>query len=100
MELHLTHALVLTQFESTFTPLDFDTIAQQDYAVHVVYNQVTKSLVFLSEPQKFDGYEQVIKFKQMLRNLSIPVNWERKIIIVSENECEYCAEDVKKYFNL
>ena len=100
MELQLTHTLILTQFESTLTPLDFDTIAQQDYAVHAIFNRATKSISFLSKPQKFDGHEDFIKFKQTIEKLLIPVNWENKIIIVSENECEYCAEDVKKHFNL
>ena len=100
MELQLTHALILTQFESTLTPFDFDTIAQQDYTVHAIFNRATKSISFLSEPQKFDGCEDLIKFKQTIENLLIPVNWEKQIIIVSDDECEYCAEDVKKYFNL
>ena len=99
MELQLTHALILTQFESTLTPLDFETVVQQDYAVHAVINRATKSICFLSEPQKFDGYEYFIKFKQMIENLHIPVNWETTILVVSDDECEYDAEDVKKHFN-
>lgn len=99
MELNLTHALILTQFESTLTPLDFDTVAQQDYAVHAVINRETKSISFLSNPQKFDGYEDFIKFKQIMENLLIPVNWKQTILIVSDDECEYSAEDVKRHFN-
>ena len=100
MELNLTHALILTQFESSLTPLNFETIAQQDYAVHVVFNRATKSITFFSEPKKFDGLEEVIKFKERLRDLNISVNWEETILIMSDDECEYCAEDVKKHFNL
>lgn len=99
MELHLTHAVILTQFESSLTPLDFDTICAQDYAVHAVYNQATNSLVFLSEPRKFDGCEEVIKFKQMLENLLIPVHWENKILIISDDECEYSKDDVRKHLS-
>lgn len=97
MELKLTHALILTQFESTLTPLDFDTVAQQDYAVHVIFNRATKSIGFLSKPKYFEGYEDFIKFQQTLDNLLIPVQWEQIIIIVSDNECEYCIEDVKRH---
>ena len=100
MELQLTHIVVLTQFESTLTPLDFEAVAQQDYAVHAVLNRATKSISFLSEPQNFNGYEDFIKFKANLTNLLIPVNWERNIIIVRNDECEYNADDVKKHFDL
>ena len=100
MELQLTHIIVLTQFESTLTPLDFEIVAQQDYAVHAVLNRATKSISFLSKPQKFNGYEDFIKFEENLTNLLIPVNWERNIVIVKDDECEYNADDVKKHFNL
>lgn len=100
MELQLTHIIVLTQFESSLIPLNFETVAQQDYAVHAVLNRATKSINFFSEPQKFDGLEDLIKFKETLRNLNISVNWEETILIISDDECEYCAEDVKKHFNL
>ncbi len=100
MELNLTHALILTQFESSLTPLNFETVAQQDYTVHAVLNRATKSISFFSEPKKFDGLEEVIKFKEHLRNLNILVNWEETILIISDEECEYCVEDVKKHFNL
>ena len=48
MELNLTHALILTQFESSLTPLNFETVAQQDYTVHAVLNRATKSINFFS----------------------------------------------------
>ena len=99
MELQLTHIAILTHFEATLTPLDFDTICAQDYAVHAIYNQATKSLVFLSNPKNFDGYEQVIKFKEMIEKLLIPVNWESKIIVMCEHENEYDALNVMKHFS-
>lgn len=100
MELNLTHALILTQFESSLIPLNFESVAQQDYTVHAVLNRATKSITFFSEPKKFNGLEEVIKFKEYLTNLNIPVNWEETILIISDEEYEYCVEDVKKHFNL
>lgn len=99
MELKLTHAVVLTQFESTLTPLDFDTISAQDYVVHVIYNQVTNSLVFLSSPQKFDGLEQSIKIRELMDNLLIPVHWDKTILIMGENENEYDAQSILRHLS-
>ena len=100
MELNLTHAIILTQFESSLTPLNFETVAQQDYAVHTVINRATKSITFFSKPQNFNGYEEVIKFKENLRDLNISVNWEETILIIGDGENEYDAHDVIKHFNL
>jgi len=37
--------------------------------------------------------------KETLKILSIPAEWENKIIIMSENENEYDAQDVLKHFS-
>lgn len=98
MELNLIHALILTQFESTLTNLDFDTLVAQDYTVHGIYCKETKSLIYHSEPQNFNGYEEVIKIQQTLQNLPILVNWGVAIVIIGEDENEYRSCDVLKHF--
>lgn len=71
MKYHLVHTLVLTPFESTLTELEWDTVAAQDYPVHALYCEESKSLLFHSDNQKCDCMNEVSKIFDLLRKLAI-----------------------------
>ena len=99
MEYHFSHALVITHFESSLIPLDWETLSAQDYPLHALYCEELGALLFLSDNQKNDCAELISFLKETLKILSIPAKWENKIIIMSENENEYDAQDVLKHFS-
>ena len=37
MKYHFIHALVVTPFESSLTPIDWETLSAQDYPLHALY---------------------------------------------------------------
>lgn len=100
MELYLTHALILTQFEaSLINPKDWDEVCAQDFAVHALYCQDSGRMIFHSDNQKSDCAMEISKIKQTITNLGIRAFYNEQIIILSDDECEYCVEDVKRHFN-
>lgn len=99
MKYHFSHALVITHFESSLTPLDWETLSAQDYPLHALYCEELGALLFLSDNQKNDCTELISFLKETFKILSIPAEWENKIIIMSENENEYDAQDVLKHFS-
>ena len=99
MKYHFIHALVVTPFESSLTPLDWETLSAQDYPLHVLYCEELGALLFHSDNQKNDCAEMISFLKETLKILSIPVEYENKIIIMSDDENEYSAQDVLKHFN-
>lgn len=98
MELHLVHALALTPYEATLTSLDWETVAAQDYATHILYCRETKTILFHSSTQKFDPFEEISKIEQIFQNCLIPVRKSNMIFVMGEGENVMCAEDVKKHF--
>ena len=99
MKYHFIHALVITQFESSLTPLDWETLSAQDYPIHALYCEALGALLFHSDNQKNDCVEIISFLKKTLKILSIPAKWENKIIILSDDENEYDAQDVLKHFS-
>ena len=99
MKYHFIHALVVTPFESSLTPLDWETLSAQDYPLHALYCEESGALVFHSDNQKNDCAKEISFLKETLKILSIPAEWENKIIIMSDDENEYCAQDVLKHFS-
>jgi hypothetical protein len=99
MKYHFIHALALTHFESSLTPLDWDTLLAQDYPLHALYCEESGALLFLSDNQKNDCVDMISFLKETLKILNICAEWENKIIIMSENENEYDAQDVLKHFS-
>ena len=99
MKYHFIHALVVTQFESSLTPLDWETLSTQDYPLHVLYCEELGALLFHSDNQKNDCSNMISFLKEILKILSIPAEWENKIIIMSDDENEYSAQDVLKHFS-
>ena len=99
MKYHFIHALVVTQFESSLTPLDWETLSAQDYPLHVLYCKELGALLFHSDNQKNDCSNMISFLKETLKILSIPAEWENKIIIMSDDENEYSAQDVLKHFS-
>lgn len=99
MKYHFIHALVITPFEATLTPVDWDTLSAQDYPIHALYCKELNSLLFHSDNQNSECTEMISFLKQTLEILNIPAVWENQIIIMGENECEYDAQDVLKHFS-
>ena len=99
MKYHFIHALVVTQFESSLTPLDWEILSAQDYSLHALYCEELGALLFHSDNQKNDCTELISFLKETFKILSIPAEWENKIIIMSDDENEYNAQDVLKHFS-
>ena len=99
MKYHFIHALVVTQFESSLSSLDWDTLLAQDYPLHALYCEELGALLLHSDNQKNDCTEMISFLKETFKILSIPAEWKNKIIIMSDDECEYDAQDVLKHFS-
>ena len=99
MKYHFIHALVVTQFESSLTPLNWETLSAQDYPLHALYCEELGALLYHSDNQKNDCTELISFLKETFKILSIPIEWENKIIIMSDDENEYNAQDVLKHFS-
>ena len=99
MKYHFIHALVVTQFESSLTPLDWEILSAQDYLLHALYCEELGALLFHSDNQKNDCTEMISFLKETFKILNIPAEWENKIIIMSDDENEYNAQDVLKHFS-
>ena len=99
MELHLTHALVITQFEDSLNSRDWALLSAQDYPIHALYCHESKCLLFHSDNQKSDCMKEISQIKETLEKIGISLVHEQQIIVLSENENEYDAQDVMKHFN-
>jgi hypothetical protein len=99
MKYHFIHALVVTRFESSLTSLDWETLSAQDYPLHAFYCKELGALLFHSDNQKNDCTNMISFLKETFKILNIPAEWEQQIIIMSDDENEYDAQDVLKHFN-
>jgi hypothetical protein len=70
-ELHLTHALVLTQFEDSLNPREWSLLNAQDYPLHALYCVESRNLLFYSDNQKSNCEEEISKIKQALKLCNI-----------------------------
>lgn len=97
MELTLTHALVLTQFESSLTPCEWSILIEQDYPIHVLYCSNTGAILFHSDNQKSNCDEEISKIQQTLKLCGIAVTEEKRVVILKDDEncCE--AQDVLRH---
>jgi hypothetical protein len=98
MELHLTHALVLTPFESSLVNLTVEEVLKQDFTVHALYCHETKNLLFHSDYQKSEPIEEISKIVRILQMTGNCVKIDKQILILENDENEYCANDVIKHF--
>jgi len=98
MEYHLIHALVLTPFESSLVPLEWEAVAATDFAVHALFCKESARLLFHSDGTKNDCAEEISKVISTIQNLGNCAEIERTIIILEKDENEYNAQDVIKHF--
>ena len=70
-ELHLTQALVLTQFESTLAPREWSLLVEEDYPLHALYCHESRTLLFHSDNQKSNCAEEISKIIKTLVNCNI-----------------------------
>jgi hypothetical protein len=73
MEYTLIHALVLTPFESTLTQLDWETVAAQDYPVHVLYCKELQCILFHSDNQQSDCNREIENICALLTKMAMRV---------------------------
>ena len=99
MKYHFIHALVITPFEASLTPIDWETLSAQDYPLHALYCEELGTLLFHSDNRKNDCTEMISFLKETFEILGIPAVYEQQIIIMSDNENEYDAQDVLKHFS-
>ena len=72
MIVHLTHALILTQFEADLlNTLEWDEIIAQDFTVHALYCSDTNEILFHSDNQNSNPTGQDFGNKQ-----NHPTNWK------------------------
>lgn len=100
MELHLTHALVLTQFESTLSPREWSLLVAEDYPLHALYCHDSRNLLFYSDNQKSDCAEEISKIIKSLELCSITCSISNEIIVLREDENCYEAQDVLKHLRV
>ena len=100
MELHLTHALVLTQFEDSLNPREWSLLAAEDYPLHALYCHESRNLLFYSDNQKSDCAEEISKIINSLELCNIRVTQLQQIIILRDDENCYEAQDVLKHLNV
>lgn len=99
MKYHFIHALVVTPFESSLTSLDWETLSAQDYPVHALYCKELGALLFHSDNQNSECTEMISFLQETFKILNIPAEWEKQIIVLRDDECEYDSQDVLKHFN-
>lgn len=100
MEVHLIHALILTPYESSLiNATDWNEICAQDFTVHALYCKDSGGMLFHSDNQNSDCANEISKIQQTLAKCGISFTLSKQIIILSDDECEYCVEDVRKHFN-
>ena len=73
MRYTLTHALVLTPFESTLTQLDWETVVAQDYPIHVLYCKELQCILFHSDNQHHDCAGEIENICTLLTKMAIEV---------------------------
>ena len=100
MELHLTHALVLTPFESSLSPREWSLLAAEDYPLHALYCHESRTLLFYSDNQKSDCAEEISKIIKVLVDCQISCTLQQQIIVMREDENCYEAQDVLKHLNV
>ena len=98
-ELHLTHALVLTQFESSLEPREWALLEEQDYPLHALYCAESRNLLFLSDNQKSDCAMEISKIIKTLENCNIQFHLNKQIIILGDDENCYEAQDVLRHLS-
>lgn len=99
MKYHFTYALILTPFESSLTSLNWESVVAQDYPIHALYCEELGALLFHSDNQKNDCTELISFLKKTFEILNIPAEWNNKIIVLNDDENEWCVYDVLKHFN-
>lgn len=99
MKYHFIHALVLTPYEATLTPLDWYIVGAQDYPIHALYCQELHRIVFLSDNQKNDCTMEISKILDLLILFKMEVFMNNQIIVLEENENGYSEQDVLKHFS-
>ena len=95
--LHFTHALVLTPFESSLVPLQWDEVVAQDFTVHLLYCDTTNSVIFHSDSRDFDCTERVSFLFETLSKIGTEFTYGQQIVILRDDESEYNAEDVLRH---
>ena len=76
MMYHLVHALILTPFEALLTPLEWNTVAAQDYPMHVLYCKELNRVLFHSDPIKNDCMKQISEIYSLLEKFAIDYTCE------------------------
>ena len=71
MKYHFTYALILTPFESSLTPLDWESVVAQDYPIHALYCEELGALLFHSDNQKNDCTNMISFLKETFKILNI-----------------------------
>ena len=100
MELHLTHALVLTQFEDSLNPREWSLLMAEDYPLHALYCHESRQLLFHSDNQKSDCEEEISKIIKTLEKCNIQFHLSKQIIILRDDENCYEAQDVIKHLTV
>lgn len=96
MIVHLTHAVILTQFEADlFNTLDWNEIITQDFTVHALYCADTNEMIFHSDNQKSNPIEKISEIMEIISKIGNRVEFAKQIIICPPEINEYDSTAIK-----
>lgn len=98
MQRNLVHALVITPFEASLVPNNWNAVIREDFPIHVLYCQETEELLFHSSNQKHDCETEITRLCALAQKLGIDITLTQEVIVLGDNQSEYCAEDIRCHF--
>jgi hypothetical protein len=96
VDIHLVHALILTQFEAELVgALDWNSVIAQDFTVHALYCQETQQLLFHSDNLKSDPLDKIAEIKDIILKIGNAIEDCNTILVVPPTINEYDSEAIK-----
>ena len=95
MDLTFIHALVITPFEASLVPNNWNAVIREDFPIHVLYCQETDEVLFHSSNQKHDCKAEITRLCALAQKLGIKIALTQKVIVLKDGQSEYCAKDIR-----
>lgn len=100
MIVHLTHAVILTQFEAGLLPsLDWETVISQDFAVHALYCPMTNELLFHSDNQKSNPADKISEISKIILQIGNELEIAKQVFVCPPEINEYDSMAIKELFH-
>ena len=96
MIVHLTHALILTQFEADLlNTLEWDEIIAQDFTVHALYCSDTNEILFHSDNQNSNPTDKISEINKIILQIGNGVEFAKQILVCPPEINEYDSMAIK-----